>query len=126
MGREIEVLVLDDEPVVGERLKEYLDKRGLAVETFTDSAKALGRMKEKSFDVIVSDIKMAGASGIDVLLEVKEKEYSSEVILITGYGSFESLRAAEAVGAYDYICKPFKAEDVYKKITKAAAKARKH
>ena len=62
---------------------------------------------------------------MDILLEVKKEAPASEVILITGYGSFETLRAAEAVGAYDYICKPFKVEDVYKKVAKAAAKARK-
>jgi DNA-binding NtrC family response regulator len=126
MSKAVEVMVLDDEPIVCERLQEYLEKKGMSVETFTESPKALDRLREKTFDVIVTDIRMAGPSGIDVLVAVKNEAYPSEVILITGYGSFETFRAAEAVGAFDYINKPFKVEEVYKKVTKAASKARKH
>jgi len=125
VSQEVEVLILDDEPVVVERLQEYLRKKGLSVEAFTASSDALDRLKEKTFDVIVTDIKMEGPSGIDVLSAVKREASASEVILITGYASFETLREAQAVGAYDYICKPFKVDEVYRKITKAAAKARK-
>jgi DNA-binding NtrC family response regulator len=125
VSQDIEVLILDDEPVVVERLQEYLRKKGLSVEAFTVSSDALDRLKEKAFDVIVTDIKMEGPSGIDVLSAVKREASPPEVILITGYASFETLREAQAVGAYDYIPKPFKVEEVFKKITKAAAKARK-
>jgi DNA-binding NtrC family response regulator len=125
MGHTVEVMVLDDEPVVGERLRDYFEKKGMSVETFTESPKALERLKEKTFDVIVTDIKMKGPSGIDVLVAVKNQAPGSQVILITGYGSFETMRQAEAVGAFDYINKPFKAEDVYKKVVKAAHKAHK-
>jgi DNA-binding NtrC family response regulator len=125
MGQTVEVMVLDDEPVVGERLRDYFEKKGMSVETFTESPKALERLKEKTFDVIVTDIKMKGPSGIDVLVAVKNQAPGSQVILITGYGSFETMRQAEAVGAFDYINKPFKAEDVYKKVVKAAHKAHK-
>jgi len=126
MATKAEVLIVDDEPIVGERLKDFFEKKGMSVETFTESREAIKRLKEKTFDVIVTDIKMEGPTGIDVLLEVKKEAPASEVILITGYGSFETLRAAEAVGAFDYICKPFKVEDVYKKAAKAAAKAKRH
>jgi DNA-binding NtrC family response regulator len=126
MGQTVEVMVLDDEPVVGERLRDYFEKKGMSVETFTESPKALERLKEKTFDVIVTDIKMKGPSGIDVLVAVKNQAPGSQVILITGYGSFETMRQAEAVGAFDYINKPFKAEDVYKKVVKAAHKAHKN
>jgi DNA-binding NtrC family response regulator len=126
VSTEAEVLVLDDEPIVGERLRDYLQKKGIAVEVFTSSKEALERLKEKTFDVVVTDIKMAGPDGIDVLVSVKQSDVASEVILITGYGSFETIRAAEAVGAFDYICKPFKMEEIHKKVVKAAAKARRH
>jgi DNA-binding NtrC family response regulator len=82
-------------------------------------------LKEKNFDVIVTDIKMKGPTGIDVLVAAKNQPASAAVILITGYGSSETLRQAQAVGAYDYICKPFKVEDLYKKIVAAAHKTRK-
>ena len=125
MSKEIEVLVLDDEPIVCERLQDYLEKKGMSVETFNESRKALDRLEEKSFDVIITDIKMEGPSGMDVLLAVKKGSYSSEVIIITGYGSFETLREAEAVGAFSYIGKPFKMSDMYNLVKKAAKKARK-
>ncbi len=126
MTSKAEILIVDDEEIVGQRLQDYFEKKGMSVETFTVSRDAIDRLKEKTFDVIVTDIKMEGPTGMDILLEVKKEAPDSEVILITGYGSFETLRAAEAVGAFDYICKPFKIEDVYKKVAKAAAKARKH
>lgn len=126
MAIKAEVLIVDDEQIVGERLQDYFEKKGMSVEAFTVSGDAIARLKEKTFDVIVTDIKMEGPTGMDILLQVKKEAPASEVILITGYGSFETLRAAEAVGAFDYICKPFKVEDVYKKVAKAAAKARKH
>ena len=126
MSKEIEVMVLDDEPIVGERLRDFLQKKEISVEVFTDSHEALARLREKNFHVIVTDIKMAGPDGIDVMVAAKEKGVGSEVILITGYGSYETMRAAEAVGAFDYVCKPFKMEDIFKKVSEAAAKARKH
>lgn len=125
MGQQVEVMVLDDEPIVGERIRDYLEKKGMVVETFTESPLALERLKEKSFDVIVTDIKMKGPTGIDVLMAAKEQLENAAVILITGYASSETLRQAEAVGAYDYICKPFKVEDLYKKIAAAARKGGK-
>lgn len=126
MSQKVEVMVLDDEPIVGERLRDFLEKKGMSVETFTESPKAMDRLKEKTFDVIVTDIKMQGPTGIDILVAAKGLEVSPSVILITGYGSYETMRQADAVGAYDYICKPFKIEDLYKKIVGAANKAKKN
>jgi len=125
MSREIEVMVLDDEPIVCERLEDFLAKKGMSVETFSESSKALARLEEKAFDVIITDIKMEGPTGIDVLVAVKKGSYPSEVIIITGYGSSETLRQAEAVGSFDYISKPFKMADMYGLVKKAAKKARK-
>ena len=125
MDQKLEIMVLDDEPVVGERLKDYLEKKGMSVETFTKSPAAIDRLREKAFDVIVTDIKMQGATGIDVLLAAKGQASGPSVIMITGYGSFETMREAEAIGAFDYICKPFKVEEIYKRIVKAANKARR-
>jgi len=126
VSKEIEVLVLDDEAIVGERLQDYLQKKDISVEVFTSSQEALERLKKKNFHVVVTDIKMAQPDGIEVLVTVKQSAVGSEVILITGYGSFETMRAAEAIGAFDYVCKPFKMEEIHKKIVKAAAKAQKH
>ena len=125
MSDKTEVLVLDDESIVCERLKDFLEKKGVSTETFTDSRSALDRIREKSFDVIVTDLKMEGATGMDVLRAVKNGGYNSEGIIITGYGPYESLREAEAVGVFDYIAKPFVMSDLYGRIKKAAKKAKK-
>jgi DNA-binding NtrC family response regulator len=126
VGENIEVLVLDDEPIVCERLQDYLRKKGMSVETFNDSRQALKRIGEKSFDVIITDLKMEGPTGMDILLAVREGSYNSEVIIITGYGSFTTFREAEAVGAFDFISKPFHMSEMYKLVKKAAEKSRKH
>jgi DNA-binding NtrC family response regulator len=126
MGKKIEVLVLDDEAIVCERLEDYFKKKDIAVESFMDPLQALKRLKEKTFDVIITDIKMKGPTGIDVLVTVKKEGYNSEVIIITGYGSFETYREAEFVGAYEFISKPFQMSRLYNLVIKAAKKARKH
>ena len=94
MSQKTEILVLDDEPIVCERLGGFLENKGMAVETFTESRKALERLKEKTFDVIITDLKMEGPTGMDVLVQIKKLSLKSEVIIITGYGSFETLREA--------------------------------
>lgn len=126
MGEQIKVLVLDDEQIVCERLKDHFEKKGISVEAFNEPEKALERLKEKTFDVIVTDLKMKGPTGIDVLVEVKKESYKSEVIIITGYGSFETFRQAEYVGAFDFIAKPFRMSEIYTLVKKAASKARRH
>jgi DNA-binding NtrC family response regulator len=124
MDRSIEVLVLDDEPIVCERLKDYLERKGISVEVFTESLKALERLKEKTFDVIITDVKMQAPTGIDVLTIVKKESYKTEVIVITGYSSIETLRQAEFIGAFKFIAKPFQMSDIYQLVRKAAKKAR--
>jgi DNA-binding NtrC family response regulator len=125
MRKQIEALVLDDEQIVCERLKDYFEQKEIAVETFTDPVEAIKRLKTKTFDVIITDIKMPGPSGIDVLVNVKKEGYRSEVIIITGYGSFENYREAEFVGVYDFISKPFEMSKLYNLVIKAAKKSRK-
>jgi DNA-binding NtrC family response regulator len=125
VGKNIEVLVLDDEIIVCERLKEFLDGKGLKVETFTESSRAVARLREKKFDVVVTDMKMPAPTGMDVLKFIKEEQPSTQAIVITAYGAIESFRETEALGAYDYVTKPFKVADVYNLIVKAAKHAKK-
>ncbi|MFH1723310.1 MAG: response regulator [Elusimicrobiota bacterium] len=118
-----QVMVLDDEALVGERLMPVLEKEGLEVEVFTESQKALDRLKEKSFHVVVTDLKMKGADGLDVLNFVKTHSPGTQVILITAYGSFEQAREAEAIGVFEFVSKPFKMSALCKLVVKAAKKA---
>ncbi len=125
MSTNNEVLVLDDEPIVGERLKERLQKGGFQVETFTESQRALDWLAEKTFDVVVTDIKMKGPTGLEVLRRVREKSPGTQVIVITGYGSIEAANEADVVGAFDFVCKPFQLEEILALVKRAAKKARR-
>ena len=125
MKQKTEIMVVDDEPIVCERLQNYLEKKGMSVESFTESQKALDRLDEKDFDVIVTDLKMEGPTGMDILSAVKRLDYNAEVILITAYGKYETMREAEAVGVFEYIDKPFKMSEIHDLIKKAAKKSKK-
>ena len=125
MADTVEVMVLDDETTVVERLKEFLEDKGMSVETFTDSSQAVARLADKQFDVVVTDLKMKGPTGLDVLVTVKQQELPTEVIIITGYRTIEATRGAEVVGAYGFIDKPFQMEEVYRLVRKAARRAQK-
>lgn len=122
MYKKKDVLILDDEPIVGERLKPALERKGFYVETFSESQKAINRLEEKNFHVLVTDLKMSGPDGIDVLSYVKEHSPETQVIMITGYATIEAARAAEAIGAYNFITKPFKMSDIIKLVIQAAKK----
>jgi DNA-binding NtrC family response regulator len=123
MQTDVEVMVLDDEPTVGERLKEFLEKERMKVETFTDSQTAVARLAEKRFHVVVTDLKMKGPTGLDVLVAVKSRDLPTEVIIITGYPAFEDKRASECAGAFAFVDKPFHMEQLHELIKKAARKA---
>jgi DNA-binding NtrC family response regulator len=119
------VMVVDDEQIVCDRLREHLEKNGFQVDTATDSAKALAALEEKRYHVVVTDLKMAGPSGLDVLHNIRQRGYATQVIIITGYGSLESAREAEAVGAYGFLCKPFELKDLTKLVRNASKRARR-
>ena len=122
---ETRVMVVDDEAIVCDRLKDHLEKNDLRVTTFTDSREALTALDEGRYHVVVTDLKMAGATGLDVLHSIRQRGHPTEVIIITGYASMEAAREAEAVGAYDFVCKPFELKELTKKVKKAAKRARR-
>ena len=125
MPLNIEVMVLDDEPTVCERLKDFLEKKGMTVEAFIDSSTAVERLSQKRFQVVVTDLKMKGPTGLDILVAVKKQNLPTQVIIITGYRTFEATRAAEFVGAYGFLDKPFHMDELHGMVEKAAKKARK-
>jgi DNA-binding NtrC family response regulator len=120
MARTLEVLLLDDEPIVGRRLKPALDKIGCSVEVFEDPWKAVARIDEKEFDVVVTDIRMEGMDGIQVLEHVQRRWPRTQVILITGYAKMDLAREAMGKGVFDFIAKPFRPDDLRRIIVRAA------
>ena len=118
--KRLDVMVVDDEPIVGKRLKPALTRYGYDVEVFDNPVKALDRFDEKNFDVVVTDLRMEALNGIQVLEHVKAKSAKTKVIFITGYATVENAREALIKGAFDFIAKPFKPNDLGMAITKAA------
>lgn len=119
-GEKLRVMVLDDEPIMGKRLRPSLTKAGFEVEVFEDPTKALSRLGEKEFDIIVTDFQMDNVDGIQVLEHIMEKCDNTRVILMTGYASVELAREALVKGAFDFIAKPFKSKELRAMINKAA------
>ena len=120
MAQNLEVLILDDEPIVGKRLKPALEKDGYVVEVFEDGKSALARLGVKEFDIVVTDVRMDEVDGIQVLEAVQRMSSRTKVIIITGYATVELAREALAKGAFDFIAKPFKPRDLRAVIEKAA------
>ena len=116
----LKVLVLDDEPIVGKRLAPALSKINCEVETFTSPLLATERLKEEHFDILVTDIRMNDMDGMEVLEAVRKLRPDTKVILITGYATVEVAREAMAKGAFDFIAKPFKPQELRDVVLKAA------
>jgi DNA-binding NtrC family response regulator len=118
----LRILVLDDEPIVGKRLRPALVKSGHEVDVTESGAEAIRLIDEKSYDIVVTDIRMEGVDGLDVLRHARERSPRTVVIMITGYATVETARQALTMGAFDFIAKPFKLEDLRAAIGRAAAK----
>jgi len=116
----LRVMIVDDEPIVGKRLTPTLTKHGFLVESFTDPRKALERLQEEEFDIVVTDLRMEEVDGIGVLEQVMETCPNTRVIFITGYATVEVAREALVKGAFDFIAKPFKPKELRGVINKAA------
>ncbi|WDN87629.1 hypothetical protein BuS5_00597 [Desulfosarcina sp. BuS5] len=122
--QKLKIMVIDDESIVGKRLKSALEKSGDIVETFEDGESALACFDEKPFDIVVTDIRMEKIDGIEILERVLSKSSSTKVIIITGYATVEVAREALSKGAFDFIAKPFKPADLRAIIKRASKELR--
>jgi DNA-binding NtrC family response regulator len=120
MSEKLQVLLLDDEPIVGKRLKPALAKIGCEVEVFMEPTGALQRIEQKEFDIVVTDIRMDEIDGMQVLEHVMKKSPRTKVIMITGYAMMSLAQKAMEKGAFDFIAKPFQPDDLRRVIAKAA------
>jgi len=125
-NKQTSILILDDEPIVGKRLKPSLEKKGYEVESFTSSKEALERIEERSFDIVVTDLKMEGMDGMQFLTLVKEKYPDTEVIVITGFATMATARESYNKGVFDFLAKPFKLGEIVEVIGRAEAKQKKN
>jgi DNA-binding NtrC family response regulator len=119
MSEKLKIMIIDDEEIVGKRLKPALEKRGDIIESFVNSKMALKRLSEEHFDIVITDIRMDEIDGLEVLDYVKSHSKDTKVIMITGYATVEVAREALTKGAFDFIAKPFKPDDLRTIINKA-------
>lgn len=107
----LKTLVVDDDKRLRSVLKGLLSEEGHQVTTCENGAEAIKACLAEKFDLIITDLKMPGADGLDVLKKAKQKHPDTLVIIVTGFASLETAIEAIREGAYDYITKPFKLEE---------------
>ncbi|HAY38724.1 MAG TPA: Fis family transcriptional regulator, partial [Desulfobacteraceae bacterium] len=109
---QLRIAVIDDEITVCRRLEHALEKEGYEVEAFQDGEAFWERMVQEPFNIIFLDLKLPDMNGMDVLSKIKKRYDDVEVIIITGYGSIDSAISAIKIGAYHYVTKPFKLDEI--------------
>lgn len=113
------LLVVDDEPIVGKRLQQVFSKIGFAIETYTEPAAAMAAMAARPFDIVVTDLKMEGMDGLEVLRRVKAMNPAVRVIIITGYASPDTAELAQQQGVFEFLAKPFRLDELKQVIFRA-------
>jgi DNA-binding NtrC family response regulator len=117
--RDYKILVVDDDLEMCGVLSEVLQEEGFSVIALSDSLEAAKALKREEFDTIVTDLKMKGLKGLDLLEEAKKRAPLTPVIIITAFGTIESAIQAMKMGAYDYITKPFQVDELLLTVKKA-------
>jgi len=106
------ILIVDDEASLRDMLAVLLRREGYEIESADNGQAALEKIADQSFDLIISDIRMPIISGIDLLRQLREQDDETTVIMITAFSSTEEAVEAMKLGAYDYITKPFKNDEI--------------
>jgi DNA-binding NtrC family response regulator len=106
------IMVIDDENIVGRMIKTVLEQDGYIVEAFLNATPALSRLKEEKFDVVITDLKMKGIDGMEVLHTVKKESPDTRVIMITAFASLDAAVEALRGKVDDFFPKPVKIKDL--------------
>jgi DNA-binding NtrC family response regulator len=114
------ILAVDDEPHMLRLLERIItEKTKYRIKTVNNSLEVPDILKQDDFDLIITDLKMPGMDGIDILKHVREHDRNEEVIIMTAFGSLESAIEALQQGVFDYITKPFKKEQIIYTVDRA-------
>ncbi len=114
-----QILVVDDEKVILDIISDFLGSEGYRVVTASSGDEAIQHLDNEEFDLVLTDLKMPGMSGMELLEEVKSRYIRPYVIVMTGYGTVESAVECLKKGAFDYIQKPFKMREVESIVSRA-------
>ena len=113
------IMIIDDEKIVCDMAKISLEQEGYDVETFLSATPALERLKEEKFNVVVTDLKMKGIDGLEVLRVVKNLYPDTKVIMITAFASLDVAIEAIRGDVHDFFPKPVKIKELKESIRKA-------
>ena len=115
----LRVLVIDDERSFGEMVGTILRKDGYAVDVATTGEQAVGALQQTLYDLVLCDVQMPGMTGLDLLRELERLKLRPTTIMMSAYGSLDTAIECMKLGAYDYIAKPFKGEELLLTLRKA-------
>ncbi len=122
MTRKTKILIIDDENIVLKSCLRILSKQDYEIDAVLSGNEGLVRAAEKEYDIVITDLKMPGIGGMDVLAALRKDRPEVTVIIFTGYATVETAREALKLGAFDYIPKPFTSEEL-RSVVENAVKA---
>ncbi len=117
------ILVVDDEASMRRMVELLLSQEGYQPKAAQSAEEAIAAMAQENFDLVISDIRMPGLSGLDLLRRIREDGSATEVILVTAYASAESAIEALKLGAFDYVTKPFQVDELLHVVKNALEKS---
>jgi len=113
------ILVVDDDRALRELLKDLLEEEGYRCEAVNSAETAIALLEEKTYDLLISDLRMTGLSGLDLLKQARLQRRDQAMIIITAFGTVATAIESMKQGAYDYLIKPFKREHLLLVVNKA-------
>ncbi len=118
------VLVVDDEKFIRDILADFLGMEGYIVRTASDGVQALNELGQAQYDIVISDLKMPNMGGLELLRHISNSHPDTLTIMMTGFGTVETAIDAMKRGAYDYILKPFKVDEIIHIVQRGLEKRR--
>ncbi len=122
-GEDAYILVADDEGAIRYSISKTLQRVGYQVHTAASGEEALEMMQRQNYDVVLTDIRMPGLTGVELLARIKEQAPDAVVILLTGYASLETAIESLRLGAHDYLVKPSSSQDIRQSVAQGLERA---